>query len=298
MEMNYQIALYCKSYRTDVKRTLRLAQSIDKFNLDNIPFYVSVPACDIELFTEYLKGCSVKIIEDESIIKSNPKIALDKVQALHGGTSQQIIKSEFWRLGLSESYVCLDSDSMFIRPFGIKDFLIDDKNPYTVLDEAHEILDAALTTRNQRVLDNFFRECKQFQMIFGRSGRNYSFGPNPPIWSRRVWQSLDVEYLTPNGMSFYDAIMKAPLDLNWYGEALLRYKAIPLNPCQPLFKVYHYAWQLDRDVRKKIRHEDLAQIYAGVIYQSAWDREMDWPRENGSFLSKVARRLRRKLGRS
>ena len=48
--------------------------------------------------------------------------------------------------------------------------------------EAHEILDAALTTRNQHVLDNFFRESRQFQAIFGRSGRHYSFGPNPPIW--------------------------------------------------------------------------------------------------------------------
>lgn len=296
--MNSPIALYCKSYRTDVKRTLRLAQSIDKFNVDNLPFYVSVPSSDIELFKEYLKGCSANLIEDESIIRSNPKIAFAQMQALHGGISQQIIKSEFWRLGLAQAYVCLDSDSMFIRPFDAKDFLIDGENPYTVLDEAHEILDAALTTRNQHVLDNFFRESRQFQAIFGRSGRHYSFGPNPPIWSRRVWESLDTEYLTPNGMSFYDAIMKAPIDLNWYGEALLRYKSIPLNPCQPLFKVYHYAWQLDRDVRKKIGHKELAQIYAGVIYQSAWDREMDWPRESGSLLSKVARRLRRKLGRS
>lgn len=296
--MNNPIALYCKSYRTDVKRTLRLAQSIDKLNVDNIPFYVSAPSSDIELFEEYLNGTSAKIIADESIIRSNPKISLEKVLALHGGTSQQIIKSEFWRLGFSESYICLDSDSMFIKTFSKKDFLIDDENPYTVLDEAHEILDAALATKNQHVLDNFFRESQLFQDIFGRSGRHYSFGPNPPIWSRRVWESLDTEYLSPNGMSFYDAIMKAPIDLNWYGEALLRYKVIPLNPCQPLFKVYHYAWQLDQDSRKKIGHKELAQIYSGVIYQSSWDREMDWPHESGGLLSKAARRLRRRLGRS
>jgi hypothetical protein len=296
--MNNPIAIYCKSYRTDVKRTARLTQSISKFNVDNIPFYVSVPSSDIELFKEHLKDSTATIIDDESIIKSSPKIALDKVLALPGGVSQQIIKSEFWRLGFSDSYVCADSDSMFIRPFYKSDFLIDGQNPYTVIDEGHELLDAAISTKRQRVLDNFFGEAILLEKIFGRSGRHYSFGPNPPIWSRRVWESLDTEYLTPNGMNYYDAIMKAPVDLNWYGEALLRYKAIPLHPCQPLFKVYHYAWQLDRETRKKIGPKELAQIYLGVIYQSSWDREMDWPQESGSLMSKLARRLRRKFGRS
>lgn len=86
-------------------------------------------------------------------------------------------------------------------------------------------------------------------------------------------------------MSLLDAILLAPLESRWYGEALLRYQAIPLMPCQPLFKVYHYAWQLD-------------QLYSGVIYQSAWEREMDWPREGGNWSSRLARRLRRRLGRS
>lgn len=47
-------------------------------------------------------------------------------------------------------------------------------------------------------------------------------------------------------MSLLDAILLAPLELRWYGEARLRYQAIPLMPCQPLFKVYHCAWQLDK----------------------------------------------------
>jgi hypothetical protein len=38
-------------------------------------------------------------------------------------------------------------------------------------------------------------------------------------------------------------------------------------------------------------------LYCGVIYQSAWEREMDWPSEGGSLVSRVGRQLRRKLGR-
>jgi len=98
-------------------------------------------------------------------------------------------------------------------------------------------------------------------------------------------------------MNLMDAILMAPMESRWYGEALLRYRAIPLLPCQPLFKVYHYAWQLDRDRRAGIGPDQLAQLYSGVIYQSAWEREMDWPSEGGNWLSHTARRLRRGLGR-
>jgi hypothetical protein len=291
------LALFCKSYRTDLKRTLRLAKSVEQFNADQIPFYVSVPASDVDLFTEYLAGTTARIISDDLIIQSNPKHDLQTIKALHGGTSQQIVKSEFWRLGYSDVYLCVDSDSMFIRSFRASDFFADAQTPYTVIDEGHELLDTAIATGKKDILTNFYKEARQMQQIFGRTGRCFSYGPNPPIWQRAVWESLDREFLTPKGMSFYDATMLAPVDLNWYGEALLKYQAIRLIPCQPVFKVYHYAWQLDRDLKAKIGTQDWAQVYCGVIYQSAWDREMDWPAEPGSWSSKLARRLRRRLGR-
>jgi len=78
---------------------------------------------------------------------------------------------------------------------------------------------------------------------------------------------------------------------------LLAYRAVPLLPCQALFKVYHYAWQFDQDRRTGVRTEQLADLYCGVIYQSAWEREMDWPAEGGSTMSRLGRRLRRRLGR-
>ena len=36
------IALFCKSYRTDLKRTLRLAKSVEQFNADQVPFICAV----------------------------------------------------------------------------------------------------------------------------------------------------------------------------------------------------------------------------------------------------------------
>lgn len=295
--MRAPFALYCKSYRIDLNRAVRLAKSIERFNVENIPFYVSVPPADVSLFKEHLTGLKVGVLEDDSIISKNPIIKLSDIHALPGHISQQIIKSEFWRLSLADVYLCLDSDAFFIRPFRHQDYLWNDNIPYTVLDEGHELLENALSTGKESIVKNFLRDAQLVKSQFARQGKTYSFGPFPVLWHRAVWESLENEYLQPNGISLLDAILKIPIESHWYGEALLRYKAIPLMPCQPLFKVYHYAWQLDQDMRANTGPTQLAQLYSGVIYQSAWERDMDWPSEGGSMLSRIARRLRRRLGR-
>jgi hypothetical protein len=291
------LVLYCKSYSTDLKRVVRLAQSIQQFNAESIPFYVSVPQIELPLFYEHLSNLDVELLCDEDIVKASPNINANNVKRMPGHLSQQVIKSEFWRLGLSSAYLCLDSDALFIRPFGLADFITTDGTPYTMMDEAHDLLEDALRHKKDRIIESFHKESTEVQKLFERIGRKYSFGPFPLVWHRAVWESLDTHYLQPKGMSFADAITQAPIESRWYGEALLAYKAIPLMPCQALFKVYHYAWQLDQDRRTNINTQQLAQFYCGVIYQSAWEREMDWPTEGGSWLSRKGRQFRRKLGR-
>jgi len=291
------LTLYCKSYSTDLRRLVRLALSIQQFNTEKIPFYVSVPGAELALFRTHLTGADVHLLADEDILDVSPRIDAAKVYAMPGNLSQQIIKSEFWRLGLSHAYVCLDSDAVFIRSFGQDDFMTADGTPYTMMDEAHDLLEDAMRHKRERVIHAFHREAAHVQQLFGRAGRRYSFGPFPVVWHRKVWQSLDDQYLQPRGMSFADAIAQAPIESRWYGEALLAWKAVPLLPCQALFKVYHYAWQFDQDRRRGIQNEQLSQSYCGVIYQSAWERDMDWPNEGGDFGSRLSRRLRRMLGR-
>lgn len=290
-------ALYCKSYSVDVRRVKRLALSIEKYNADRIPFYVSCPQQDLPLFQEYLAGLEVSLISDEEIIQSNALHTIDGFKAIPGHLSQQIIKSEFWRLGLIQAYLCLDSDCQFIRPFHQHDFLDANGTPYTVVDECREILVSAVIAGKQRVIDNFRRESAQVQSEIGRDGKYYNFGPNCPVWHRDVWLSLESNFLRPRGISLADLILQHPIEMRWYGEALLKYRAIPLLPAQPFFKMYAYAWQLAKDRSDGIWENDLAQFYCGVTYQSAWEREMDWPSEGGTWLSRLGRRLRRSLGR-
>jgi hypothetical protein len=291
------LALYCKSYSTDLRRVMRLMQSIERFNETLIPVYISVPASELALFREHLGTTSAQLFSDESILQTSPRLDLSQVARMHGAVAQQVVKSEFWRLGLAEAYVCLDSDAVFIRPFTRDDFLAPDGYPYTVLDEAHDLLESAMQRGRDRIVEDFVREAASMQQRFGRHGRRYSFGPFPLVWHRKVWESLDNKYLQPRGMSFADAIAQAPIESRWYGESLLAYQAIPLHPCQALFKVYHYAWQLDQETRRGITQKQLAPLYCGVIYQSAWEREMDWPSEGGHRLSRWGRKIRRFFGR-
>lgn len=289
--------LYCKSYSTDLKRVVRLAESIRRFNTEGIPFFVSVPKSECPLFQEHLAGLDAVLIADEDIIQASPRIAPAQISQMHGNLSQQVIKSEFWRLGFSAAYFCIDSDSLFIRPFVASEFISSNETPYTVMDEGQTLLEDALHFKKNKILQDFRSEAQLVQELFDRSGRAYSFGPFPLMWHRAVWESLDLQYLRPRGMNFADAILQAPIESRWYGEALLRYQAVPLMPCQPFFKVYHYAWQFDKDRRANIGLEQLAQLYSGVIYQSAWERDMDWPKEGGNWQSHLARRMRRQFGR-
>ena len=291
------ISLYCKSFSTDLKRVIRLAESVARHNKSQIEFFISVPQKELKLFQNHLRHLPAILLADEEIIAANSSIRSSEFSNLPGHLGQQIVKSEFWRINPSKTYLCLDSDSVFIRDFEPGDYITSEGVPYTVLTEAHDLQFDALTRGKNQILENFQREAASIQQLFEREGRAYSFGPMPMVWHRDVWESLEDAYLKPRHLNFMDAIHLAPLESRWYGEALLKFQAIPLLPCEPFFKVYHYAWQLDQDRRRGLHQEQLARLYSGIIYQSSWERSMDWPYEGGSRWSRMARLVRRKLGK-
>lgn len=294
--MSRPLSIFCKSYKTDLRRVNRLLQSIEKYNEEKIPVYISVPFEDVALFQEHLSGFGASILSDLDVVSKNLNVKLDQFLSLPGRIAQQIVKSEFWRLDCSENYVCIDSDAIFIRPFRSSSYLSDLGAPYTVIDQGHAIFNDSLRKTRQHVISNFFKESRKIKTIFNRNGIDYSFGPFPVVWNSAVWASLEEKFLSENNLSILDAICQYPAESHWYGEALLKYNAIPLIPRQPIFYVYHYGWQYNEHKKYNITEADLALLYDGVIYQSAWEREMDWPREGGNIASILARRFRRAIG--
>ena len=82
------IVLYCCTFRKDLLRTVKLAQSIRKHNRGNIPFYISVPSDDVDLFTSHLLGLDVLVFDERDIFNANPKLDIEKLYQIRGGLRQ------------------------------------------------------------------------------------------------------------------------------------------------------------------------------------------------------------------
>ena len=285
--------LYCKSYRRDFLRLKRLLISIEKYNIDQIPFYISTPKTDHKLLIEVLGNEGYQWIADEQIVTANPKADLQKYYAMPGELSQQIIKSEFWRLKISENYLCLDSDSIFIKNFAKADFLTSEGLPYTVLHQNKEFFQMATNRGFLRVEQDLRAEAKRVQSLFSRIGPSFYCAPAPFIWSAKVWESLEREYLLPHSTSIWEFINPQHPETLIYGEALLKYKAIPLISIEPLFRTYHYDWQYYLMRRLGETEQKLTQNYLGVIYQSAWELEFNLERSKKPLLSRELKRIKR-----
>jgi hypothetical protein len=269
------LVLYCKSWRQDVLRARRLAQSVERFNREKLELHLSAPGADLPLFRRQLAGIPHVLHSDEDIVRRNPRLTLARVASMPGYRSQQVVKSEFWRLGLCENYVCLDSDSYFIRDFGTADFLTPDGTPYTVMHEGKDFLQYLVNIGKQKYVDHASDETRRFAEEFPGVESRYRFGPTPVIWSRRVWAALDEQILQPRGLSFADAIVRFPSELHWYGGALLTCHPFAIVPREPLFRLYGYIEEYWRARRLGETDATLRGNFLGVTRQSSWDKAGD-----------------------
>ena len=253
-----KLVLYCKSYSNDVDRVKILLDSINIFNKDKLPFYISTPKKDRQLFESKLGTKGWNWIADEEIDIEGT-----------GWKNQQVIKSQYWKLNLCDNYVCIDSDSQFIKPFYINDFMYNEDTPYTVCHQQKQLFDWSIGKLPFDPIDGFRKDRKLVMDLFDRKGVFYDFGPSPTIWSKKVWQSLEESYIKPNNLTFSKLIDYSPSEFSWYGEWLLTIK-FPIYPLEPLFKVYHYKQQYLEDKQKGITLDNIKDLYLGVILQSNW----------------------------
>ena len=274
-------------------RLRRLLESINQFNVDRLDFYISTPEVEKNLLVEMLGEKGYIWVADEDIVRANTKADFAKYQSIPGSLSQQIIKSEFWRLGYAENYLCLDSDCLFIRNFYKADFLSPDGVPYTVLHQNKELFQIAANRGHSKVERDLRVEAERVQALFDRRGPHFYCAPAPFIWSAKVWQSLDMKYLTPKGISLWELVSSQHPETLIYGEALLKYCAIPLIAIEPLFRTYHYDWQYFLMRRLGETEAKLAKNYLGIIYQSAWESELNLELSRKSIYSKLLRRVKR-----
>lgn len=265
-----ELILYCKSYNKDVQRTKILLDSVNQFNKDNIPFYISVPSEDIALFKNVLGSNDYALITDEEVCGEK----FDQ-----SWITQQTIKSSFWKLGLSHSNLMIDSDSYFIKNFYLNDLIFDIENhiPYTVCHQQFDLF--SWTCKNVSVLGfdpqiSFVEARKPIMEIFDRKGKILDGGPGPMIFCAKVWKSLEDEYLKPNNLTFQNLIETIPSEFSWYLEWMLSKKSkneeiIPLWPIEPLFKFFHYNQEYLDFKQQGYTLDHWSKNYLGITMQSS-----------------------------
>lgn len=286
------IVIFCCSFARDVLRARRMAESVARHNRDGLALYVAAPRDDVALFRDRL-GALATIIDRDEIVAAHPRMDRARLHALPGIKHQQVIKSDFWRLGLAQNTLVLDSDCKFIRDFARADFLAEGNVPYTVMHDGHDVLDFTARHGPKRVRREFL-ECREpIMREMGREGVVHDFGYAPYAWSRQVWKDLDEKHLAPRGETLAEAIDRAPSEFTWYGEALLRFSSIPVHARGEYFRFYHYEHQYWRDRRRGVTEASLAKDWLGVVYQSNWETRTEYGPPTKSLPSRVARTVRR-----
>jgi len=261
-----RLVLYCKTYARDLPLFSGLLESVRQFNRESIPCYVSVPRADAVLFRDRC-GSDICLLDDEAIWDIAPGFE-------NGWINQQIVKSCFFRLGLCKNYVCLDADGLFLREFSHRDFLVDGVTPYTV---CHELKDLFAWSAGQagrigcdpqaefEVVSDSIRD------FFGNpQSVHYDFGPSPVVFNCELWRSFHDRCLTPYNVSLEDLFYHAPSEFSWYGQWLVKTRAIPLFPREPYFKVFHYRAQYDDFLAQGGAWEHLGRVYLGIVRNSNW----------------------------
>ncbi len=296
-----KFVFFCKSYDKDMLRARRMAESINRFNLDGIPLYLSVPARDLAAFKECLADFPVHFFTDEQILGISQQANGAIPQLFPAHLTQQLLKLEFWRTGVCQNYAWIDSDSYFIRPFKTADFFWDDHTPYLIQDEydsekeLQRMQHVPKKTRAKRVRD-ICALISKFRALFGNTGPFVAFGGSTPIiWSCRVLEAFNTEYLKPKNKTVYEILYDYPCETQLYGEYLHYSHAIDLKPHPHMFKSFYHADDFYISQEMGENEYSLSQAYSGICIQSNWARLVE-KKKTSDRLKKHAQEFLRALG--
>ncbi len=276
-----KFAIYCKTYNKDIKEFKRLLTSFNKFNKDNIKFYVSVPAVDFELFKEFDCG-NVRLITDESFALKY--FETEKYSRYSTGyINQEICKLAFFETGFAENYFCVDSDAEFIRDFYFSDFMADENTPYTVLVQEKELscekFYKRFTAQRKENIERIFNET-------GLKDRRYRSCQGMQVINSRVMKSLKEDFMALKGLSYKDLIKISPFEFSWYNAWFQKCGLVREMAVEPFFKTFHSRVEYNFARFKNIKLEDYAKQYIGIVLNGNWKRPVQ-RYKNPNFFHKI-----------
>lgn len=285
-----KIGIYIGTSKRDIIQYKYLINSINAYNIDNIPVFTCVNDDDLDLFKEEFKLHNITFLKDSDVYKTEVRNPWYK---------QQLIKMNFWRTNLLDIMIQIDSDSFFIKNFYKTDFLVDDNIPYTILHENKELKE--FFTKNNLFNSNFEDngDFKTNQGFSDNSSRireilnttfikaEYDYGHPPCIWSNQIWKYLHDNYIEPNNLTYEQILDYANSEQQWYGELLLGTNLFPIFPRENMFKTFHYKENYTDYIKENNTLKNIKYNYLGICLQSNWsDKTIDFNNVYNEFFDK------------
>jgi len=270
--MSYKLAIYIKTYSGDFLRIKNLLRSIQEFNIDDIPVFISCPRDQSGSLFSMIGKEGYTYIPDEYIFTPSYRIP--------GWEEQMLVKLNAWKNIDADNLLIIDSDAEFVREFYLDDFIAYDNVPYTIMHENKQVseYEAALKGGDYSKT-GYVKAVLAYRELFGgKSKKIYDYGPNPHLWSRKVLESFEENYLKYNDLTMENFCfgIKSQYDIHFretltYGEYLLAGRAIDIVPCGPFFKTYHWKemWDFEEGTGLELK-DNIKKSYLGIIKQSNW----------------------------
>jgi hypothetical protein len=278
--MKFNFIFFCKSFKGDLHRLKILVNSFNEFNIENLKLVISIPKSDLPYFNITLNE-NINLITDESYTLSH-LTNYDYKGTKAGYINQEICKLTFWKTDIALNYFCLDSDSQFIRPFSISDFMYNDVTPYTVLVQDKDLsLDKYY--RKKFWIDRYATVKKIYNEINHKDNR-YRTCHGHQTFNSLVLKSLENDFMIPRGYNYLDLIKIAPLEFTWYNVWFQKCKIVEEIACEPIFKTIHTRREYFFGKLQLLYLNDFANEYVGIVLNSKWKPKTPLKYNNPNFL--------------
>jgi hypothetical protein len=243
-----------------------MVETFRRFNRGRLPLYISCPADDLPLFAP-LAGGDVELIADESF--AGPHLTHTPMNGMSVGyVNQQICKLNFFRAGLADNYLNVDSDTVFIRDFDVGDFMHDTGTPYTVL-----VQDKDLSIERHYRHVHWVERQQLIALIYDHVGvrdRRLRTCHGAQVFNAGVLASLHDDFMRSKGLNYVEMLRLAGYEFTWYNVWFQRCRLVPEYAVEPFFKILHMRPDYIFSRLKMLREEDFAQAYVGLIMNSKW----------------------------
>ncbi|RAX52469.1 hypothetical protein CCY99_07430 [Helicobacter sp. 16-1353] len=232
-------------------------------------------------FKQY-ENSNIKIILDSDFAKDY-LITHSPPNSLKAGyLNQEIAKLAFFESNIAEHYLCIDSDTIFIRDFGMADFFADSLTPYIVLCQDKDLHS---TSYYEAFAKERLRGIKRIFDFIDLADLRLRTCHNSQIFSSKILRSFKSEIMEKNHLTYADLMAISPFEFSWYSAYFQKCKLIKEVQIEPFFKMYHTKaeYALDRLSSRNLEH--LKSQYIGVILNSNWAGNMGF--ESGGKLNKM-----------